>query len=46
MMRNLGFAVGQAALLVLFTASADPAAQAQFGMKRKPRPCWGKQWPR
>ena len=35
MMRNLALAVGQAALLVLFTATSDSAAQAQFGTEKE-----------
>ena len=42
MMRNLAFAVGQTALLVLFTAAADPAAQAQFGTEKEATDMLGK----
>ena len=35
MVRNLAVAVGQAALLVVFTPTSDPAAQAQFGTEKE-----------
>jgi hypothetical protein len=37
MVRNLAFAVGQAAILVLFTPTSDSAAQAQFGTEKEAR---------
>jgi hypothetical protein len=33
--RNLAFAIGQAALLVLFTPTSYPAAQGQFGTEKE-----------
>ena len=35
MLRNLAVAVGQAALLVVFTPTSDSAAQAQFGTEKE-----------
>ena len=35
MLRNLAVAVGQAALLVVFTPASDSAAQAQFGTEKE-----------
>ena len=35
MLRNLAVAVGQAALLVVFSATSDTAAQAQFGTEKE-----------
>ena len=35
MLRNLAVALGQAALLVVFTATSDSAAQAQFGTEKE-----------
>ena len=35
MVRNLAFAIGQAALLVVFTATSHSAAQAQFGTEKE-----------
>ena len=37
MVRNLAFAIGQAALLVLNTPTATPAADAQFGSEKEAR---------
>jgi hypothetical protein len=36
-MRNLAFAIGQAAVLVLFLLTSGPAAQAQFGTEKEAR---------
>src|SRR5215470_16226883 len=35
MMRNLAFAIGQAAILILFSPTPPPAAQAQFGTEQE-----------
>ena len=37
MVRNLAIAIGQAALLIVFTATSDSAAQAQFGTASEAR---------
>ena len=37
MVRNLIFAVGQAALLILLTATSNPAAQSKFGTEKEAR---------
>jgi len=37
MMRNLAFAIGQAAVLVLCTPTSVPLAQAQFGSQKEAR---------
>jgi signal transduction histidine kinase len=42
MTRKPTFALGQAALLVLFAATADPAAQAQFGTEKEAKAMLGK----
>ena len=34
MMRNRAFAIGQAAILVLFTSTSVPTAQAQYGTEK------------
>jgi signal transduction histidine kinase len=36
-MRNLVFAIGQAAVLLLFLSTSGPAAQAQFGTEKEAR---------
>jgi signal transduction histidine kinase len=36
-MRNLAFAIGPAAVLVLFLSTSGPAAQAQFGTEKEAR---------
>src|SRR5262245_54959283 len=37
MVRNLAFAVAQAAILMLFTSTSLPAAQAKFGTEKEAR---------
>ena len=37
MVRNLAFAIGQTALLVLYTSVATPAADTQFGTEKEAR---------
>ena len=44
MLRNLAVALGQAALLVVFTAPQTRQLKPSLALKRRPGACWRKQW--